>query len=100
MLNLYSQVQLFATVAHQAPLAMGFPRQEYWSRLPCLFLLFLNGRNLSKMIHCWEGDGGEGEGREKMISEERWAAGIASLSLTWKRRKKGQVTRGYLLRSL
>ena len=22
------------TVAHQAPLAMGFPRQEYWSGLP------------------------------------------------------------------
>ena len=23
------------TVAHQAPLPMGFSRQEYWSRLPC-----------------------------------------------------------------
>ena len=23
-------------VAHQAPLAMGFTRQEYWSGLPCL----------------------------------------------------------------
>ena len=22
------------TVAHQAPLSMGFPSQEYWSRLP------------------------------------------------------------------
>ena len=22
------------TAAHQAPLPMGFPRQEYWSRLP------------------------------------------------------------------
>ena len=22
-------------VVHQAPLSMGFPRQEYWSRLPC-----------------------------------------------------------------
>ena len=32
-----SRVQLFATpwtVAHQAPLFMGFPRQEYWSGLP------------------------------------------------------------------
>ena len=32
-----SPVQFFATlwtVAHQAPLSMGFPRQEYWSRLP------------------------------------------------------------------
>ena len=22
------------TVAHQTPFSMGFPRQEYWSRLP------------------------------------------------------------------
>ena len=22
-------------VGHQAPLSMGFPRQEYWSGLPC-----------------------------------------------------------------
>ena len=32
-----SRVQLFATpwtVAHQAPLPMGFSRQEYWSELP------------------------------------------------------------------
>ena len=33
-----SHVQLFVTpwtVAHQAPLSMGFSRREYWSRLPC-----------------------------------------------------------------
>ena len=32
-----SLVRLFATlwaVAHQAPLSMGFPRQEYWNGLP------------------------------------------------------------------
>ena len=32
-----SHVQLFVTlwtVAHQAPLSMGFSRQEYWNRLP------------------------------------------------------------------
>ena len=32
-----SHVQLFAmpwTVAHQAPLSMGFSRQEFWSGLP------------------------------------------------------------------
>ena len=32
-----SRVLLFATprtIAHQAPLSMGFPRQEYWGRLP------------------------------------------------------------------
>ena len=25
------------TVVHQAPLSMGFPRQEYWSELPSPF---------------------------------------------------------------
>ena len=36
----FSRVQLFAipwTVAHQAPLSMGFPKQEYWSVLPFPF---------------------------------------------------------------
>ena len=35
--HLLSRVQLFATpwtVAYQAPLSIGFPRQEYWSGLP------------------------------------------------------------------
>ena len=39
MLNRFSCVQLFETlwtVAHQAPLPMGFSRQEYWSGLPFL----------------------------------------------------------------
>ena len=34
-----SHVQLFATlwtVVRQAPLSIGFPRQEYWSGLPGL----------------------------------------------------------------
>ena len=36
MLGHFSRVQLFVTlwtVAHQAPLSMGFSRQEYWSGL-------------------------------------------------------------------
>ena len=27
--------QILWTVAHEAPLSMGFSRQEYWSGLPC-----------------------------------------------------------------
>ena len=27
--------QTLWTVVHQAPLSMGFSRQEYWSELPC-----------------------------------------------------------------
>ena len=38
VLNHFSNVRLFGTpwaVVHQAPLSMGFSRQEYWSVLPC-----------------------------------------------------------------
>ena len=42
-----SRVQLFATpwtVAYQAPLSMGFSRQEYWSKMPF--------PHLSKLTEC------------------------------------------------
>ena len=38
VLSHFSHVRLFATlwtVDRQAPLSMGFSRQEYWSGLPC-----------------------------------------------------------------
>ena len=38
ILSRFSRVQLFVTpwtVAYQAPLSMGFFRQDYWSGLPC-----------------------------------------------------------------
>ena len=38
MLSYFSRVQFFATlwtVECQAPLSMGFSRQEYWSGFPC-----------------------------------------------------------------
>ena len=37
VLSCFSRVRLFVTpwtVAHQAPLSVGFSRQEYWSGLP------------------------------------------------------------------
>ena len=37
LLSQISHVQIFATlwiVAHQAPLSLGFSRQQYWNRLP------------------------------------------------------------------
>ena len=49
----FSHVWLFATPwsrAHQAPLSLGFSRQEYWSGLPCL----PPGHVLSK-IEYWSG---------------------------------------------
>ena len=38
MLSHFTHAQIFVTpwtVAHQAPLSVGFSRQEYWSGLPC-----------------------------------------------------------------
>ena len=38
VLSHFSHIRLFATqwtVAHQAPLYIGFSRQEYWRGLPC-----------------------------------------------------------------
>ena len=38
LLSCFSRVQFFATLwtaVHQAPLPLGFSRQEYWSGLPC-----------------------------------------------------------------
>ena len=38
MISCFRHVQLFVTlwtIASQAPLSMGFSRQEYWSGLPC-----------------------------------------------------------------
>ena len=34
-LQLWSDSANLWTIAHQAPLSMGFSRQEYWSGLPC-----------------------------------------------------------------
>ena len=51
----FSRVWLFATprtVAHQAPLSMGFSRQEYWSGLPFPSGIFpTQGSNLG-LPHC------------------------------------------------
>ena len=47
-MKLLNRVQLFATpwtVAHQAPLSMGFSRQEYWSGLPSLGIFLTQGSN-------------------------------------------------------
>ena len=41
VLSRFSHIPLFTTlwtVAPQAPLSLGFSRQEYWSGLPCPFL--------------------------------------------------------------
>ena len=73
MLSGLSHVQLFATpwtVAHQAPLSMGFSRQEYWRGLPFPFqgTLLTQGSNLS------------------LLPLQRWPLGSFPLALPGKRR--------------
>ena len=43
------------TVAHQGPLSIGFPRQEYWSRLPFLQGIFLI-QGLDPCLLYWQAD--------------------------------------------
>ena len=55
-LDVCSIIQLFVTpwtVTHQAPLSMGFSRQEHWSGLPYLPLDILRSSNISKF--CFRG---------------------------------------------
>ena len=54
--ELISRIQLFMTpwtVAHQAPLLMGFPKQEYWSGLLLQGLFLTQGSNpgLLHLLH-------------------------------------------------
>ena len=54
MLSCFSRVQLFATlwtVACQAPLSMGFSRQESWSGLPCPLAGTLTQVSNSHLLH-------------------------------------------------
>ena len=55
MLSHFSCVRLFLTpwnVAHQAPLSMGFSRQEYWIGLPCPPPVYLSNWGLNLYLLC------------------------------------------------
>ena len=54
VLSIFSLVWLFVTlwtVTLQAPLSMGFSRQEYWSGLPCSSLGYLPNWRLLCLLH-------------------------------------------------
>ena len=54
-----SRVRLFETlwtVAHQAPLSMGFSRQEYWSGLPFPSLGNLPDQGIEPTSPAWQAD--------------------------------------------
>ena len=56
MLSRFSRVRLLATpwtVVHQAPLSIGFPRQEPWSGLPFPTPGYLSDPSVSShLLHC------------------------------------------------
>ena len=56
MSELLNRVRLFVTpgtAAHQAPLSMGFSRQEYWNGLPCPPLGDLPDPGIKQgLLHC------------------------------------------------
>ena len=71
VLSRFSRVWLCAmlwTLALQAPVSMGFSRQEYWSRLPCLLqgIFLTQGSNLC------------------LLCLLHWQAGSLPSSVTWK----------------
>ena len=59
-MKLLSYVRLFVTlwsVAYQAPLSIGFSRQEYWSGVGCHFLfqmIFPTQGSILGLPHCWQ----------------------------------------------
>ena len=44
------------TIAHQPPLSVGFPRQEYWSGLPCLSPWYPLDQELNVCLLHWQAD--------------------------------------------
>ena len=57
--QLLSHVQFFATpwtVAHQAPLSMGFSRREYWSGLPFPLGIFPTIPGIKPESPAWQED--------------------------------------------
>ena len=55
VLSCFSRIQLFVTLqtlAHQAPLSIGFSRQEYWTGLPCPPPRNLPDKGLNPHLSC------------------------------------------------
>ena len=82
-----SHVQLFATlwiVAFQAPLSMGFSRQEYWTGLPCP----PPGDLLDPGV------------KPKSLPSPTWEGGFFTTSATWealKASRSGRHTRVFIV---
>ena len=106
VLSCFSRVWLFATlwtVAHQAPLSMGFSREEYWSGLPCPppgDLLDLGIEPKSLLLHLQMGyllliPSGKPWKKKCHTAEEMGSIHGTSKAPTTKSRLKNQVQTGF-----
>jgi len=74
--KLLSRVRLLATpwtAAYQAPLSMGFSRQEYWSGVPLpspiMWLLSTNSRTLKIIEHLhWQQERGKSKVSQRIVT--------------------------------
>ena len=85
MLSRFSRVQLFVTpwtVAHEAPLPMGFSRQKYWSVLHVLLQgIFLTQGSNPRLLS---------------LASPALAGGFFTTSTTWEAIKASGVQAGSL----
>ena len=73
----FSHVQLFATpwtVAYQAPLSMGFSRQEYWSGVPFPAPGDLSDPGIEPLSAALQADSLPSEPAEKPVRVLKWVA--------------------------
>ena len=83
VLSCFSRVQLFVTlwiVACQAPLSMGFSRQQYWSRLPCPPPWIFQTQELNPCLLCllhWQA------GSLLLTCIHVWVSSVQSLNRVW-----------------
>ena len=59
------------TVAHQTPLSIGFPRQEYWSRLPFPITEYLPDPGIEPKSPAWQAESWTTEPPGKPIQREK-----------------------------
>ena len=64
------------TAAHQAPLSMGFSRQEYWSGLPCTSPEDISYPGIKPRSPAWQADSLPSEPPWKLLHKQRVPNGL------------------------
>ena len=115
-LQLYLTFATLWTIACQAPLSMGFSRQEYWSGLPCpppgdlhnpgirlCLSLALTGRFFTTSA-TWDGEGNgnplQCSRLENPVDRGAWWAAVYAVAQSWTRLKRLSSSSSSHLRSL